>query len=95
MGDQAARIFEEAQEDAKAKNDGEDTELDRMLYVKDGKWQEWLPTKHGLLDEKTGMIVNMDGSPSAYVHQYDRFGLLIENWFDVMKEKNWPYNTPV
>lgn len=95
VGYQAARIFEEAQEDAKAKNDGKDTEPDWMLYVKDGKWQEWLPKKHGLLDEKTGMIVNMDGSPSAYVHQYDRFGLLIENWFDVMKEKNWPYNTQV
>ena len=83
VGYQATRIFEEAKETNFVRNDT-------------AEWQEWLPEKHaGLLDSKTGMIVNMDGSPSAYVHQYDRFGPLIENWFHVMEEKKWPFNVQV
>ena len=61
------------------------------FYVK-YVWQKWLRAEIGLLDPDTGMIVNNDGSPSAQVHQYDRFGVLSNGWFDKMKEKGWPYN---
>ena len=85
VGYQAARIFEEAKEEAKG-------QPGVNFYVEDDKWQKWLPEKHGLLDEKTGMILNLDGSPSGQVHQYDRFGPLIEGWFGVMDKKDWSYN---
>ena len=93
VGYQAARIFEEAQDAAKAKSNNTNSQPSRNFYVEDDMWQKWLPEKYGLLEEKTGMIVNLDGSPSSQVHQYDRFGPLIDGWFEVMDKKDWSYNS--
>ena len=78
------------------------------LWVRDNNWRNWLPDDPiekfdweiqanstyniNLIDRNTGQIVNMDGSPSAQVHQYDRYGPLMNMWFDEMKKNNWPYN---
>ena len=61
-------------------------------FVKDGEWQRWLPEKYGLIDQRTGLIVNLDGIPSAQVHQFDRFNDLSDGWFRKMKETGWLYN---
>jgi hypothetical protein len=61
-------------------------------FVKDGMWQGWLPETYGLIDQKTGLIVNLDGVPSAQVHQFDRFNDLSDGWFRKMKEIGWLYN---
>ena len=83
----AARVYESATIAA-----AERGEAPADFYVKDGAWQNWLPEEYGLIDPKTGMIVNLDGLPSAQVHQFDRFNDLWEGWFRKMKEMGWPYN---
>jgi hypothetical protein len=81
VGVQAAKIWENATKEGKA-------------VGINGKWQEWLSKEHGLIDPHTGMILNMDGSPSPQVHQVDRFGSLNSQWLQKMNEMGWPYNTP-
>jgi hypothetical protein len=102
VGYEAARIFETAQK--VAKDDGSTGNL----WVRDNNWRNWLPDDPiekfdneiqanatyniNLIDRNTGQIVNMDGSPSAQVHQYDRFGPLMDMWFHEMWKNDWPYN---
>jgi len=91
VGYQAARIHENATKEAEEKGINV-----ADLYKSDegDGWQNWLPEKYDLIDPKTGLIVNMDGSPSAQVHQVDRFGSLNQQWVNKMNELNWPYNKP-
>jgi len=89
VGYRAARISEQAQKEAKEKG------LDRVkgdFYIQNGKWQEWLPPEHGMIDPERGLIVNLDGTPSALVHQVDRFGVLNSHWVLQMKRTGWIYN---
>ena len=89
VGYQAAVIFKSADEEARK------TGLpSNNWYVKDNVWQSWLPEELGLIDRNTGLIVNNDGTPSAQIHQYDRFGALPNMWLRQMAENNWPYNEP-
>ena len=90
VGFPAARIFEKATKEAKEQ--GVDFLGNNQFYVKDDKWQEWLPKEYDLIDPNTGLIVNKDGSPSAQVHQNDRFGQLMSFWFGKMEKEGWPYN---
>jgi len=64
VGYQAARIHENATKEAEEKGINV-----ADLYKSDegDGWQNWLPEKYDLIDPKTGLIVNMDGSPSAQV----------------------------
>jgi len=41
-------------------------------------WRTWLPPEHNLIDPKTGFITNLNGKPSPQVHQFDRFGLMVD-----------------
>ena len=79
VGYQAARIDEKlGGQDAKKEDDA---------------WQRWLPEEYGIINQETGMIVNLDGTPSAQVHQYDRFSdHFMSKWFRMMIEKGWLYN---
>ncbi|KAL7501440.1 hypothetical protein ACHAWT_010409 [Skeletonema menzelii] len=88
VGYQAARIFENATKEAKDAGVG----IGQIFIKDDNNWREWLPRKYGLIDTNTGLIVNEDGTPSAQVHQYDRFGPLISKWENEMKKQGWPYN---
>ena len=38
------------------------------------------------------MIINLDGSISAQLHQVDRFGALNSHWVAQNKKLGWPYN---
>ena len=89
VGYQAAQIFKSADEEAHKRGLPSNN-----WYVKDNVWQSWLPEELGLIDRKTGLIVNNDGTPSAQIHQYDRFGPLPNMWLRQMAENNWPYNEP-
>mmetsp|Transcript_14540 Transcript_14540/g.29543 ORF Transcript_14540/g.29543 Transcript_14540/m.29543 type:complete len:457 (-) Transcript_14540:72-1442(-) len=91
VGYQASLIWNEAEAEGKAKNITV-WEVD-SYYVRNDKWQDWLPGEHGLIDPTTGLIVNLDGSPSPQVHQVDRFGSLNRQWLRKMNELGWPYNT--
>ena len=89
VGNQAARISEQAQKEAKEQG------FDKVkgdFYIQNDKWQEWLPPEHGMIDPETGLIVNLDGTPSAQVHQVDRFGEMNSHWVVQMKKIGWPYN---
>ncbi len=88
VGYEASNIQDKATKQAKGRGL---SDLPRDFYVKYA-WQQWLPAEFGLLDPNTGMIVNLDGKPSAQVHQYDRFGNLCSGWLDKMKEEGWPFN---
>mmetsp|Transcript_4590 Transcript_4590/g.7126 ORF Transcript_4590/g.7126 Transcript_4590/m.7126 type:complete len:193 (+) Transcript_4590:657-1235(+) len=44
-------------------------------------WRHWLPSEHNLIDPRTGFITNFDGRPSPQVHQFDRFGLMVQMLF--------------
>ncbi|KAL7471610.1 hypothetical protein ACHAXS_011919 [Conticribra weissflogii] len=90
VGYQASLIWNEAEAEGKAKNITV-WEVD-SYYVRNDKWQDWLPGKHGLIDPNTGLILNLDGSPSPQVHQVDRFGSLNRQWIRKMNEQGWPYN---
>lgn len=94
VGYQAARIYENATQEGIQRN-ASVTETSHF-YVKDedleSKWQEWLPDKYNLIDPKTGLITNYDGSASAQVHQFDRFGQIQSHWRGKMIGTNWPYN---
>ena len=59
------------------------------FYVKDGDWRNWLPERYGLTDPGTGLVTNLDGKPSAQVHQENRFGSLNLQWKRMMVEKGW------
>jgi len=87
VGYQAARIFENATKEAE--NAGVGTS---EIFIHDNNWKEWLPRKYGLINTNTGLIVNEDGTPSAQVHQVDRFGPLISKWENEMRKQGWPYN---
>ena len=100
VGYEAARIFETAQKEAKDGHTGN-------LWVRDNNWHNWLPDNPiekfdheiqanstydiNLINRNTGQIVN-DGSPSAQLHQYDRFGPLMDMWFNEMWKNDWLYN---
>ena len=86
----AARITEVTKKEAEAKGVSDITDY----YVSDSvnAWQKWLPVEWGLIDPKTGLITNLDGRPSAQIHQYDRYNELITGWQSKMKEMGWPYN---
>lgn len=89
VGYRAARISEQAHKEAKEK--GLD-KVDGNFYIKNNKWQEWLPKEHGMIDPDTGLILNLDGTISAQVHQVDRFGFPNIQWVNKMKDLGWPYN---
>jgi hypothetical protein len=89
VGYRAARILEQAQREAKEKG------LDKVkgdFYVQNNKWQDWLPKEHSMIDPQTGLILNLDGAPSAHVHQGDRFGEMYTHLIVNMKKFNWPYS---
>lgn len=103
VGYEAARIFEVAQREAEEKG----SDSTHNMYVRENKWHNWLPDhpvqtvgetgsneifNDNLINRDTGMIVNYDGSPSAQVHQYDRFSPLQDGWFERMQKYDWPYN---
>jgi len=88
IGFEAAMIYEKAADEA----DEQGIKLTETpsFYVKDKKWNEWLPQKFGnITDPKTGLITNMDGTISAQVHQYDRFGRLISGWLSNFQDQGW------
>jgi len=90
VGYHAARIHENVTKEAEEKGIHD---VGSLVKGSGGRWQEWLDTKrYDLLDPHTGLIVNLDGSPSAQVHQVDRFGPLNHQWMKKMIEYNWPYN---
>jgi hypothetical protein len=88
VGYEASNINEKATERAKGRGLAD---VPRDFYVKYA-WQKWLPEEYGLLNSDSGMVANLDGLPSAQVHQYDRFGNLIDGWLGKMQEQGWPYN---
>jgi hypothetical protein len=88
VGYEASNINEEAMKKAKGRGL---SDVPKDFYVKYA-WQRWLPEEYGLINPDTGMVVNLDGLPSAQVHQYDRFGNLIDGWLGKMKEQGWPNN---
>jgi len=93
VGFEASQIQEKATKEAESKGlSSSSSGLPDDYYVTDNVWQKWLPDELGLLDQATGMIVNVDGAPSAQVHQCDRFGVLQNRWFQEMQERGWPYN---
>ena len=101
VGVQAARIYEGVSKKEACKGWPEPCPQRANYFVKDDVWQNWLPERPGygspndttrLLDPTTGMILNLDGMPSAQVHQVDRFNDLPQRWFEMMREKGWPYN---
>jgi hypothetical protein len=103
VGVQASRIYENVSKTIGCKEWPEPCPERVNYYVKDDVWQNWLPERPGygapndttrLLDPTTGMILNLDGRPSAQIHQVDRFGDLPKRWFEMMREKGWPYNKP-
>merc|ERR1712150_293323 len=90
VGYTAARIFDHAQ---KEKEEG-NVRSNFLKENDDNKWQHWLPEEYDeLIDPKTGLLVNIDGSPSGQVHQHDRFGWIIESWMNKNFNKGWPYNS--
>jgi len=86
VGWQAARIYDKVSEEAKKQ--GLPVSKPNIM----GRWQEWLPKEHDLIDQQTGLILNKDASPSAQVYQIDRFGQLLYHWLDKMNEMDWSYN---
>jgi hypothetical protein len=94
-GYEAAILFEKALEAANMTEELRDSGGMNDFYVKDGAWHNWLPEELGLIDPVTGLLVNLNGIPSAQVHQYDRFNELSTTWLKNMREKEWPYNKPV
>ena len=66
----------------------------RRGILREGRdWRNWLPERYGLTDPGTGLVTNLDGKPSAQVHQENRFGSLNLQWKRMMIEKGWPYNS--
>ena len=67
VGVEADKIYKNATEEAK--EEGIDLWNVDDFYVKDNKWQDWLPRKfkYDLVDPSTGLITNLDGKPSAQV----------------------------
>jgi hypothetical protein len=88
IGFEAAGIYKKAE--AESEEQGMELTQTPSFYVKDKKWNEWLPQKFGnITDPKTGLITNMDGTISAQVHQYDRFGGLISGWLNNFEDQGW------
>jgi hypothetical protein len=103
VGVQAARIYNNVSQTVGCKEWPEPCPERANYYVKDDAWQNWLPERPGygspndttrLLDPTTGMILNLDGKPSAQIHQVDRFNDLPKRWFEMMRALGWPYNKP-
>lgn len=101
VGVQAARIYERVHKINNCQEWPEPCPARANFYVKDNNVTAWLPEHPGfgapddttrLLDSATGFILNLDGTPSAQVHQVDRFNDLPEKWFEMMREKGWPNN---
>jgi hypothetical protein len=101
VGVQAARIYEKVHKENNCLDWPEPCPARANNYIKDDNVNAWLPEYPGfgnpndttrLLDSTTGFILNLDGTPSAQVHQVDRFNDLPERWFEMMREKGWPYN---
>uniref|UniRef100_A0A7S2XR59 Uncharacterized protein n=1 Tax=Attheya septentrionalis TaxID=420275 RepID=A0A7S2XR59_9STRA len=89
VGVQANKIFRAAIKEAEEVGDDEKWVNGHRLYGTEDKWQEWLDPKHGLIDPKTGLITNLDGSPSPQVHQFDRFGLSFGRFYLDRKMAEW------
>lgn len=88
IGWQAARIFERAEKEAKKLNE---STIDFYINQQNSSSQ-WLPAHDSLIDLETGLVTNLDGQPSAQVHQVDRFGYLNAKWLHEMNEQGWPHN---
>lgn len=82
----ANKMWRTAEEQAKREGTRPDD-----FYV-EGQYQEWLPKEFEFIDPETGLILNEDGSPSAQLHQVDRFGTLNRRWLHMMEASDWPYN---
>ena len=89
VGVQANKIFQAAIKEAEKVGDDEGWVNGHHLYGTDDKWQEWLDPKHGLIDPKTGLITNLDGSPSPHIHQINCFGLSFERFYLNHKTAEW------
>lgn len=88
-GFQASILFEQAKKEKIGGGNG-------SKFIKQGddeNWQNWFPEEYGLIDPKTGLLTNLDGNPSGQVHQFDRFGFIIQSWLNKNNNKNWPYNS--
>jgi len=83
----ANKMWRTAEEQAKKEN-----RIANNFYLHDDIYQEWLPQQYEFIDPETGLILNLDGSPSAQVHQVDRFGTLNLRWLQKMRDDDWPYN---
>ena len=91
VGVQAALIYRRAKDEIGGQHQSVLTDY----YAKNKeKWQNWLPERDNLIDPNTGLILNLDGTPSPQVHQIDRFMGLISGWLQKMEELDWPYNKP-
>ena len=91
VGVQAANIYQRAKDENR---DNDPINLRDYYVMNKEKWQNWLPETDNLIDPNTGLILNLDGTPSPQVHQTDRFGELISGWLEKMEELNWPFNKP-
>jgi hypothetical protein len=89
VGVQADKIFRAAIKKAKKVGKDEGWVNKHRLYGTEDKWQEWLDPRHGLIDPNTGLITNLDGSPSPQVHQFDRFGYSFDNFYFDRKLSEW------
>ena len=66
----------------------EQQEATRTPYDGAVKSMTWLGTNFDLTDEE-GYFINMDGTRSRMVHQYDRFGPNFLSWLDRQRGKLW------
>jgi hypothetical protein len=89
VGYQANVIFRKEIEKARERGEKEPESWvnSHPIYGTGKNWREWLPSEHNLTD-KNGFITNLGGSPSAQVHQIDRFGhTFIRFWlYPMVKE---------
>jgi hypothetical protein len=91
VGDEANRIFRKEIEKAKERGEEKPEHWvnSHRIYGTDGiHWRQWLSPEHNLTD-KNGFITNLGGSPSAQVHQIDRFGLSFSTFWLQPMVKQW------
>uniref|UniRef100_A0A7R9VZB4 Uncharacterized protein n=1 Tax=Pseudictyota dubia TaxID=2749911 RepID=A0A7R9VZB4_9STRA len=87
VGAQGSIILEAHRERLKKDKGLDQGQATRTSY--DGATSKtWLGLHYDLTD-KDGFFVNMDGSRSHVIHQYDRFGPNFDNWLSSQQGKIW------
>lgn len=94
VGVEADLIFRSILQEAVDKEHGKDL-MEAESYLNSHRyhgsnetnWRDWLGSQYSLTDPETGYILNLDGTPSAQVHQHDRFGVAMEFWLNHMVEE--------